>query len=292
MLKRRLLGALAAAVAVTFVLAGCSLIPAVVGLSAHATRTVPKVGQCWSATASDAAAWADWKGASNVKCAGSHELYTYAVGKVTGVSAKSWGTGGTLSPAIQIKAEDACSLSTLLPKLKWNQQLVEGFFFVPSEADWKAGERWVRCDVGVLSFGTTLSNEALATLPPKISTLVSAVSSDPERFAFCLNSPVPVSEAGPLADQDARIADCRTNPQWALAGHGNLPEAEGSPYPSDATANADTAKICTKYAVNSNEVWIAYLPNAAKDGTVSSDRVVECWVGQKSATGTGSGGVA
>jgi hypothetical protein len=291
MSRNRLVGSLAALLAVTFALAGCSLLPT--GLSAAVPKPVtPTVGQCWNASNAEAGEWANWKGTAAVTCASSHVLYTYAVGKISGVSANSWaapGSSSSLSNDVQVKAEDACSTTALLPKLKWNQQLVQGFFFVPSEAQWKAGARWVRCDIGVLGYGATLANEVLAKLPTRISTLVASVSSDPKRYDFCVDSPVPVSETGPLDNAAARIADCRQNPQWALTGHGNLPEPAGAAFPTEPTANNESAAICSKYAVNDNEIWIAYLPTES-DWKLTNSREVQCWIGQK-ADG-GSGGLA
>jgi hypothetical protein len=285
---KRLLASAAAGLAVAFALAGCSLIPNPLAAKTPAPN-LPKVGQCWNATNSEADEWSDWQGQPATNCAKAHVLYTYEIGTITGISAKSWakspGSDQT-STAVTDAAADACGTSKLVPQLKWNQQLVQGFFFVPSEAEWKTGARWVRCDVGVLAFGTTVDNEALANLPSKISTLVSAVSSDPQRYDFCINSPVPVTESGPLDTAKGRIADCRTNPQWALVGRGDLPELPGAAYPTNAVANTETATICSKYVTNSNEIWIAYLPSKT-DFVKTNTREVDCWVGQKAATGSG-----
>lgn len=292
MRRSRLLGSLLAAGAVVATLAGCSLLPAAVAPVASPAASGPKVGQCWNVSKANADQWADWEGSAAVPCAKSHVLYTYAVGKITS-SAKSWaasGSSNSLSNDIQIKAEDVCALSTLLPKLKWNEQLVNTWFFVPTEAQWRAGARWVRCDVGNLAYGTTLDNEAFAKLPAKISTFVASVTSDPERYDFCINSPVPISEAGPLDNSGARIADCRQNPQWALTGHGDMPENAGAPFPGEPTANTEAGAICSKYVQNANEAWIAYLPTRT-DWAKTNDRDVECWIGQKSDTDSG-GGVA
>lgn len=287
MSHKRMFGAIVGLLTVAFVLAGCSLLPS--AISATVPRSAaPTVGECWNATDSQASAWADWRGAGASRCAKSHVLYTYEIGKISGVPATSWAAPGStsdLSDEVQTKAADACSFTALLPKLKWNQQLIQGFFFVPSLAEWKAGARWVRCDIGVLGYGATLSNEILAKLPTRISTLVSAVSSDPKRYEFCVNSPVPASESGPLDNDAARIADCRQNPQWALTGHGNLPEPAGAPFPVDPTANTESAAICAKYAVGDNELWVAYLPNKT-DWASSNDRQVQCWVGQKADGGS------
>jgi hypothetical protein len=290
MSRKRLVGSVAAAVAVIVSLAGCSLIPAALGLAGSPASTTPTVGACWNTSDANADNWADWEGAGSVNCDQAHDLYTYEIGKVVGVSAKSWGAPGDpsqVSAAIEAKVDDACDSSKLLPNLKWNQQLVSFFFFVPSESAWKNGARWVRCDVGVLAYGTTLSDEQLTKLPATISTLVSSVSSDPQAYDFCVNSAVPVSEAGPLDNSNAKIADCRNDPQWALTGRGNLPEIPGAAYPSSAKANAEASAICTKFVQSDSEVWIAYLPSKS-DWTSTNDREVDCWIGQTSTSGGGS----
>jgi Septum formation len=279
MSPQRPIFALAGVLAVGMLLAGCSLIPATNASVAPAT---PTVGQCWNATTTDAADWPDWQGASATACAGSHTLYTYQVGTISGETASTWagsGSGTQLSPDVQAKADDACSISKLLPHLKWNQELIEQYFFVPTEAQWKSGERWVRCDVGVLATGTTLDNESFTALPSKISSLVSSVKSDPARYEFCMNSTESVTDVGPLDNPEATIGDCAKDPQWKLATRGNLPEAAGAPFPDDATANAESTKVCSPAVTGDNEIWIAYLPTTS--GWASGDREVDCWVGQK-----------
>jgi hypothetical protein len=246
----------------------------------------PVTGQCWNATTAQAADWSDWQGTSAISCTSSHTLYTYQVGKISGETSSTWAASGDssqLSPEVQTKADDACSISTLLPHLKWNQQLIEQYFFVPTEAEWTAGQRWVRCDVGVLATGTTLDNESFTALPSKISTLVKSVDSDPVRYEFCMNSTEAVTDIGPLDNPDATLGDCSKDPQWKLATRGNLPEAAGAPFPDDATANTESTKICAPAATGDGQIWLAYLPT--KTGWASGDREVDCWVGQKPITG-------
>jgi hypothetical protein len=296
--KKRLLAGLALGLAVAFALAGCSIIPnpfpaakSASGVSDTADGSTstgaPKVGECWNATNTEADNWSDWEGQPATPCSKSHVLYTYFIGTITGVTAKNWAKAGSpdqTSAAVAARADDACSTAILLPKLQWTQQLVQGFFFLPSKAEWSAGARWVRCDVGVLSFGTTVDNEQLATLPARISTLVSAVSSDPKRYDFCVTSSVPVTESGPLDGSSGRLADCRNDPQWTLEGHGFFPEPAGAAFPSNATANKESGDVCLKYVSGSDETWIAYIPSKS-DWTKTNDREIDCWVGQKSGDG-------
>jgi hypothetical protein len=128
-----------------------------------------------------------------------------------------------LSPAVQAKAGEACGLKKLLPRLKWNQQLVSGYFFVPTEAQWREGARWIRCDRGVLATGPTLGNESFSALPTRISTLVNALTSDPLRFEFCVNSP----------------------------------------FPDSATSNAASSRLCLPGVTSDDDVWMTYLPTKA-----------------------------
>jgi hypothetical protein len=283
--KRSLLS-LVGVLVVSLALAGCSLLPGIPAAKASASPTKPVAGQCWNATETQAADWTDWQGTSAIACTGSHTLYTYQVGTISDETGSTWAASGDstqLSPEVQTKADDACSISKLLPHLKWNQELIEQYYFVPTEAEWKAGQRWVRCDVGVLATGTTLDNESFTALPSKISTLVSSVNSDPIRYEFCMNSTEAVTDIGPLDNPDATIGDCSKDPQWTLATHGNLPEAAGAPFPDDATANTESTKICAPAATGDGQIWLAYLPTKA--GWKTGDREVDCWVGQKPVTG-------
>jgi Septum formation len=285
MLVRRVLLVGIGLVASALTLAGCTFL-APPSPSAIPTATTPAVGACWNATVAQADEWADWRGTAATSCARSHSLYTYQVGAITGESGSSWASASdpsALRATVQTKAASACHLSTLLPDEKWNQQLIEAFFFVPTEAQWRAGARWVRCDVGVLKTGTTIADESFRALPASIMTFVRAVRSDPERFEFCINSNESVSEAGPLDNPDATIADCTKDPQWKLAAHANLPGAAGAAFPDDATANAESTKICAPAASGDGQVWLAYLPTKA--GWAAGDRTVDCWVGQKTVVG-------
>ena len=283
MSPRRSLLSFVGVVAVALTLAGCTLLPGLKTATTAERAAKPTAGQCWNARTTQAYDWADWKGTAATACTGSHTLYTYQVGKISDETADSWAAPGDntkLSDEVQTKADDACSISKLLPHQKWNQQLINGYFFVPSEEQWKAGARWVRCDVGVLATGNTLDNESFTALPRDIATFVGEVTSDPKRFEFCMNSSTPVTESGPLDNQDATLADCRDHPQWALTIHGNVPDAAGAPFPDEATSNAVSSKLCLPTVTGNNETWIAYLPT--KSGWASGDREIDCWLGVKS----------
>ena len=284
MSTRRSLLSLVSVAAALVTLAGCSLLTTAKSAATDAPTARPIVGQCWNATMTQANNWADWKGPGPTACTLSHVLYTYQVGAISGAAASTWsapGDSSQLSAEVQAKAAGACSISALLPHEKWNQQLISNYFFVPTKAQWKAGARWVRCDLAVLATGTTLDNESFAALPAKISSFVRAVASDPLRFEFCMDSSTPVTESGPLDNPDAVLANCKDHPQWKLALHGKFPDRKGAPFPDEATSNAASSKLCLPAVSGNNEVWIAYLPT--KDSWATDDREIDCWIGQKSA---------
>ena len=294
MRRARFFGSLAVVAAAAFALAGCALLPAAVGLAAGSGSGAPQVGQCWNASYAHAGAWVNWKGSKAISCSSSHVLYTYEVGKISGISSKSWASPtdpDQPTDAIQTASENACQMSKLLPGLKWNQLIVQGFFFIPSEAQWAAGQRWVRCDVGLTRFDTDYAQQGLAKLPTKIQTLVASVTSDPKRYVLCVDTQVPAQAAGPLSVPSFdRVVDCTGDPQWELIGRGTMPLSAGSPFPTGSAAEQIASDICSKYASGANETWAGYLPTETSSGTVGTDRQVDCWVGKTSGSSSGGGG--
>jgi hypothetical protein len=283
--RRFTVAALGTAV-LALVLSGCSLLPQ----SSSGGGPAPTVGQCWNATLGQANAWADWHGSEAASCSSTHVLYTYGIGKVTGVSASDWTAKGSktaLDDTIAAKADESCdaSYAKLLPTLAWSQQLVQAYFFVPTQAEWKAGARWVRCDVGVLATGTSVDKQKLSELPTRISTFTELVTDDPERFDYCVNSPESVKELGPLDSSKSVVADCTQNPQWELTSDADFAETAGAAFPSKSEIKAATAEACSDdvQGNGSGDVWTAYVPSTAQWKT--GDREIDCWVGSDSSGG-------
>jgi hypothetical protein len=274
-------------------LAGCSVVAPTKSAAtptAKPASTQPEAGQCWNATLANAGAWSEWQGAAATACSNSHTLYTFGVDKLTGLASTTWttsSTNSTLNPAISTKAGTACAASytKFLPAAKWNQQLINNFFFVPTRAQWQSGARWVRCDLGVIGYGTTVAKEKLSALPSSISTLVSAVSSDPARYGYCINTTQSTS-TGPLSDAEGVVTDCRDDPQWTLATHGTLPGSASAAYPSSSTLKTEVNAVCEK-GLAKGDTFSAYYPSASdwKSGT----REVECWVAAEQSAPVGGG---
>jgi hypothetical protein len=279
MKRSRVASAALCAALIGLVLSGCSLLPQFTATA----NPAPKVGECWNTTLADADAWADWSGPAATSCSHTHVLYTYGIGEVKGVSASDWTAKGSttaLDPTIAATAEKTCDASygKLLPTLVWSQQLVKSYFFVPSQAQWKAGARWVRCDVGVTATGTSVDKQKLSALPAHISTFTNLVMDDPERFDYCVNSPESVKKLGPLDSSKSIIADCTQGPQWELSSFADFPA--DATFPSKSTIQKATSEACSPDVESQGEVWTAYLPSKSQWKT--GDREIDCWVGSDS----------
>ena len=284
--KRLAVGAVGATL-LGLVLGGCSFLPQ----SASSAGTAPKVGQCWNASLSQADAWAEWEGAGATSCSTTHVLFTYGIGEIKNFTAQDWTAKGSrtaLDDTIAAAAEDSCTASygKLLPNLSWNEQLVQSYFFVPTQAQWKAGARWVRCDVGVIATGTSVDKQKLSELPTRIGTFVNLVTDDPERFAYCVNSPESVKELGPLDSSKSVVADCTQNPQWELTSTANFSGDADAAFPSKAEVKSATDEACSDDVKGdgTGDVWTAYIPSRAQWKT--GDREIDCWVGSDAAAGS------
>jgi hypothetical protein len=291
--RTRTIVATVAIVAATVSLAGCSLLP-LPGQAKQPAPTAapasgePSVGQCWDATDKKAGDWADWEGSAATSCSAKHTLYTYGVVKLTGQLPNDWATSATnpaLSDAVSAKASAACDApyQSFLPNLQWNQELVQSFFFVPTHAQWAKGARWVRCDVGLLDYGTSLSGEEFTPLPASISTLTTGVATDPDRYRLCLTTSSSTAK-GPLADSTAVIADCRDDPQWQLTTHGDLPGAASAAYPSAKALDQATTALCSA-GLSKGDTYVGYPPTKA--AWTTGDREIQCWVALKAAPDDG-----
>jgi Septum formation len=288
------LSVVAVAAVAALALAGCTAVApsssAAPQPTAKPASAQPAAGQCWNASMADAGAWSEWEGAAATSCSKSHTLYTFGVVKLSGLASTSWATSATnpaLSAAISTKAGSACAASyaKFLPAATWNQQLINNFFFVPTRAQWQSGARWVRCDLGVIGYGTTVAKEKLSDLPSSISTLVKAVSSDPARYGYCINTADSTS-TGPLSDAEGVVTDCRDDPQWTLATHGTLPGGATAAYPSSSKLKTEVDAICEQ-GLSKGDTYSAYYPSASdwKSGT----RDVECWVAATQSAPVGGG---
>jgi hypothetical protein len=240
----------------------------------------PAAGQCWNATVADAGAWSDWKGSGAVPCSASHTLYTFAVARIPGLMPPDWAkssTDGSTADSVAAAAFAACRPAYKTLGLAWNQQLVPNYYFIPSHAEWKKGERWVRCDIGLLDYGTPLAAESFVPLP-SIKSLTSAVAQDPKRFALCVDTPTAQKNIGPFPDKGDVITDCRANPQWSLVLEGAFTGGAKAPYPSAHSYDAQMSAACSAVA-GPNVITRGFGP--PKSGWQQGQREIDCWISPK-----------
>lgn len=266
-------GALAAA-AICVVLVGCSISLPFVGSSAAAR---PSVGQCWNLTYNEGATWPEWMGGSPVNCSGSHQTVTEAVVTLPKSLPKSWRDSTTreLVTSVQIAATKACRShsATHLPAKDGASRTVHPHF-VSSLAEWKKGDRWVRCDVGVEAIGSTLGRPKLQNLPASLSALKTAITTHVDEYKYCVSTTNTTGRGGPFASADSVVADCTEQPQWHVVATDTA--ASGAPYPSPAEIHARDVKYCFTDADPGARAKYATFPSPTL--WAEGDRNFDCWV--------------
>jgi hypothetical protein len=262
-------------VAAVAVLSGCSATPPQTG-----AEVVPVAGDCWTSTFSAVSTGATWRGDVPVDCTKPHESYTYAVVELTAKYPDTWQTTGatpSLAPDIQSAAGGACvaKLKTFVPAITTDDVLIYPSFYVASLVAWKAGSRWVRCDIAELAIGSPAGAPALAALPTDIKTLTSAITSDPKKFALCLDSPGSTVATGPLRPGHATFADCTAAPQWTRTLELTMPDAVGSTYPTVKEFDAFGSAKCG-VDVNAKKIGL-FVTYPSPTSWPQGDRGFSCW---------------
>ncbi len=130
--------------ALAIVSAGVLIATAVPANAASAPK--PKVGQCFNYTKADMDRVSPAKKAS-VKCTKTHNIEVYRV--ATFVYS---GSPYTLSESdLYSIATEACQPWTGNDNTEFNYWL----YFFPTKAQWKAGQRWIRCDAAIVTADST-----------------------------------------------------------------------------------------------------------------------------------------
>lgn len=282
-MKSRRILACAAAVAITGLLAGCAaLFPLVntVTEKVNGSLVTPVVGNCWRTDFTTIDSDYTWTSGRPVDCATDHQSYTYAV---TSLSKKLSRTlvdpaTGYVTDEIDTAAWDSCDAASphFLPSSAVRETRLEQGYFLPSDAAWAAGARWVRCDFAIIAYGSTLADPRLEKLPADISSFERDVQNTPEIFAMCITTSEETASSDPLGSETAKFADCAKNPQWSEASEDYLPGEDAAPFPSEKVRNAFDQANCGDPADAAGQVWVTYEPTV--DSWKLGDRTVECWV--------------
>ncbi|MHC5795641.1 septum formation family protein [Lacisediminihabitans sp. FW035] len=288
-MKSRWILACSAAVAVTGLLAGCAaLFPLVntVTEKVNGSLVIPVVGDCWRTDFTTIDSDYTWTSGRPVDCATAHQSYTYAVASVSKALSRTLidPATGYVKDEIDTAAWNSCDAASphFLPSTAVREKRLEQGYFLPSEAAWAAGARWVRCDFAIIAYGSALADPRLEKLPADIGSFEHDVQNSPEIFAMCITTSEETASSDPLGSETARFADCAADPQWREASEDSLPGEDSAPFPSEKVRNAFDQANCGDPADAAGQIWVTYEPTA--DSWKLGDRTVECWVASGTST--------
>jgi hypothetical protein len=281
----RIIGAIVATVVVSLVLSGCAAIATAVDRSLVSARIAaknvgrPLVGECWRASFKSADGYANWDDSPPVKCSEPHELYSFVVTDLTEPhKGKLFDKAGYAYTPIWDDAYQACSQAEghEFSNLDVNSRRDTLETYLPEEAQWDIGARWVRCDIGVLAVGSSVAHPEFEALP-SLAVLRHEVAKAPEQFDFCTD--IPAGATGGPKGPDAVYADCLDKPQWVFQNYYPLDSGPDGEYPDAAVRNAQYVRQCeSQYADATHQTYV-YYPSTKE---WSNDNVnLECWVGIK-----------
>ena len=199
------------------------------GLVAPAPASAePTVGACYDYTA------AVLEGTSTpapvVDCSTEHTAETYLVRPLPA----SFGLPSDASLAARLAAGRPCSVADMNAYLGTPERTLPSRFrpvvLFPTDAQWQAGERWVRCDV-VLQAG-----EELKAFAGTAAALVAAA--DPRQFDYC-------TPREPNAKSTAAYACTKPKRNWIKVLDAELGKA-GSAFPGASTVERKTRNLCER----------------------------------------------
>ena len=240
----------------------------------------PAVGDCWKATYNGDIQYADWTTKPPISCSEPHQLYTFAVLQLQLPHSGSAYSRGYEKSSVSNDALNTCQsyqnhqygdappLDGLL-KLK---------VYIPRNAQWNLGARWVRCDFNVFAVGSSISNPKLANLPP-LSVIKAQLISDTGRFDYCINNPNATASTG-LKIKGAVFASCTADPQWTLKSYMSPPFATTTGYPTLTQFQSIYQQQCADRFGDAAHVTYAYFPT--KSDWAQGNDESECWAGRAS----------
>jgi hypothetical protein len=277
----------ALALALTVSLSGCATTfgtslahtkaPAKTGLVGKAAHNAPKVGSCWRGADQHGVPQLDWDledDSAPVNCSRPHQLYTGAVLPLPSTTSNIESSQGQINAYVYDPAQQACS--NYIQKNLGGPDDQNGRFefkvYLPSEADWAAGARWVRCDLTVFKVGSPVADPELENLP-SFATLKHQIQSDSHQFDLCTNVPGGTVAAGPRA-AGAVFASCSGDPQWTFFHYFGDGATDPS-YPTPAEFKAQFEAQCAPFGAASGAHAVPWYPTPKEwaDGTHG----FECW---------------
>jgi hypothetical protein len=244
-------------------------------LRTHVTE-LPRPGDCWQqpdyGVASD---WGWWQGEPAVDCAEEHNSITVAVADVDPTFAyprTETGERRELSDQEFAAVGAICSDAIGTDVGMKRGSRVTWFWYVPPPKEWAAGERWVRCDIGVTPLGP-LPPTALEPLPPTASEVVSRAFDD---YRLCMNTPHPAPDNGPLLEPSASVVvPCDAAAQWEFGVSVEFPDGD---LPAEDVMVSDIVQACVALLdIRTDRTdGKMYVPNA--ESWAQGSRTATCWL--------------
>jgi hypothetical protein len=199
------------------------------GLVAPAPASAaPQLGACYAYKAAvlDEASTS----APAVDCNAQHTAETYWVGTAPG----GLGLPSKASPAARLAAGRSCTTKAMNSYLGMPDRALPSRFrtvvLFPTDSQWSAGERWVRCDV-VLQGGTSLKAYT--------GTAAALVAANPStQFDFC-------TPAEPKAKATAAYPCLKPKKNWIKVLDKEL-GGPGSKFPGTSAVERKTRKLCER----------------------------------------------
>lgn len=234
------------------------------GLVAPATASgEPLVGACYAYPVATLKQVASTE--PSVACTGKHTAETFLVAGLP----EAFGVPSKAPVAARIAAAQPCTVKAMNAYLGLADRRLPSRFtpvaLFPTNEQWKAGERWMRCDV-VLQGGTSL-----VTLTRPVAEFVTATP--PEQFDFC-------TPGTPNATKTAAYPCNQPKRNWIKVLQKDL-GAAGSRFPGTKSVENRTRALCKVQGKQWNGAekypgWWAIWPTAK--GWREGRRAAQCFV--------------
>lgn len=248
--------------AITALIASGALVLAGV-IAPTATAAEPTIGACYSYKKSTLDEVSS--PAPAIACTAKHTAETYYVRTLP----ETFGLPSKASVAKRISAGEPCTVKAMnaylgIPDRKLPSRFQTAVLF-PTDAQWQAGERWMRCDV-VLQGGTSL----VTLTKPAVEVAASAPA---EQFDFC-------TPGTPNAKNTSAFPCNKPKVNWIKVLDKEL-GAAGSSFPGTRSVENRTRSLCKAQgkAWNGKEKypgWWAIWPTAK--GWKEGRRSAQCFV--------------
>lgn len=255
-------------------LAVCAAALATVGTTAApaqaapAERRAPVVDECYDYAAparNSRAAQKRIARSAPVDCATSHTAQTYWVGTLK----DSFGNPARASGAARAATTKPCSARALAAYLGLSNRTIPSRFqtvsVFPSRAQWRNGERWVRCDA-ILRGG-----RGFTKVKGSFASLIA--TTDPTRFDFC-------TPGVPGSRTTAAYLCTKPKKNWVMIREVEIAGAQKR-FPGRRAVERKSKSICEKagkaYSAGARfHAWWAIWPTRV--GWRTGDRTAQCFV--------------